>query len=286
MIRLECGHDRWIRSAHGAGMTVGQGEAMYTREDLARALLRNDFALFYQPIVSAHTSRTVIVEALIRMRLPGGDFAAPSDFLDVAEESGFVCDLGEWALHRACTDGVNWPALRVAVNISPKQLQFPGFVNTVRRILNETGFPANRLELELTEHCPVEDMPRAYATLAALRKIGVRIAIDDFGAGYSGLIYLRKLPVDKIKIDRVFVESMNMLEPDVLVASIVRLGCDLGLTVTAEGVESEEHQRALADAGCHELQGFLFSRPLPANDIDMLFGSGAASARLRIAGAA
>lgn len=267
-------------------MTVGPEEAMYTRDDLARALQRNDFALFYQPIVSAQTARTVTVEALVRMRLSNGDMAAPADFLDVAEESGFVCDLGEWALHRACTDGVNWPSLRVAVNISPKQLQFPGFLNTVRRILNETGFPPNRLELELTEHCPVEDIPRAYATLAALRKIGVRIAIDDFGAGYSGLIYLRKLPVDKIKIDRVFVESMDTQGSDILVASIVRLGRDLGLTVTAEGVEDEEHHLALAEAGCHELQGFLFSRPLPANDIDMLFGSGAASARLRIAGAA
>ena len=265
---------------------MAAGQFGYTRDDLARALQRNDFALYYQPIVSTKTARTVIVEALIRMRLPNGEFAAPADFLEVAEESGFVCDLGEWALQRACTDGVNWPALRVAVNISPKQLQFPGFVNTVRRILNETGFPANRLELEITEHCPVADIPRAYASLAALRKIGVRIAIDDFGAGYSGLIYLRKLPVDKIKIDRVFVESMDTQGTDVLVASIVRLGRDLGLTVTAEGVESEDHQRALADAGCDELQGFLFSRPLPASDIDTLFGSGAASARLRMAGAA
>lgn len=266
-------------------MTVDQSEAAFTRDDLARALQRNEFTLYYQPIVSATTARTVTVEALMRMRLPSGQLASPQDFLDVAEQSGFVCDLGEWALQRACSEGLNWVGVRLAVNISPKQLQFPGFLNTVRRILNETGFPPDRLELELTEHCPVEDMPRAYATLAALRKLGIRVALDDFGAGYSGLIYLRKLPLDKIKLDRAFVESMDP-ESDVLVRSIVQLGRNLGLTVTAEGVETSEHQRALIEAGCHELQGYLFSRPLPCADIDTLFGCGAASARLRIAGAA
>ncbi|MDP2358185.1 MAG: EAL domain-containing protein [Beijerinckiaceae bacterium] len=266
-------------------MTVHQSDAAYTQDDLAQALKRNQFTLNYQPIVSAKTARTVTVEALLRMRLPTGHMATPPDFMDVAEQSGFVCDLGEWALQRACADGLNWPGVCVAVNISPKQLQVPGFLNTVRRILNETGFPPDRLELELTEHCPVEDFPRACATLTALRQLGIRVALDDFGVGYSGLIYLRKLPLDKIKIDRAFVESMDE-QSDVLVRSIVQLGRNLGLTVTAEGVETSEHQRVLIEAGCHELQGYLFSRPLPAGDIDTLFGCGAASARLRIAGAA
>lgn len=263
-----------------------QSKAAYTANDLVQALQLNQFTLHYQPIVSANTARTVCVEALLRMRLPSGQLASPQDFLSVAEQSGVVCDLGEWALQRACSQGVNWPGVAVAVNMSPKQLQFPGFLNTVRRILNETGFPANRLELELTEHCPVEDIPRAYATLAALRKMGVRIALDDFGAGYSGLIYLRKLPLDKIKIDRAFVASMDTEHADVLVRSIVELGRNLNLTVTAEGVETDDHQRALVDAGCHELQGYLFSRALPPGDVDTLFGCGAASARMRIAGAA
>ncbi len=267
-------------------MTVDQSEAAYTADDLVGALQRNQFTLHYQPIVSSKTARTVTVEALLRMRLPSGQLASPLDFLDVAEQSGIVCDLGEWALRRACSEGVNWPGVCVAVNISPKQLQFPGFLNTVRRILKETGFPPDRLELELTEHCPVEDMPRAYATLAALRKLGIRIALDDFGAGYSGLIYLRKLPLDKIEIDRAFIASMDTQHADVLVRSIVQLGRNLGLTVTAEGVETEDHQRALIEAGCDELQGYLFSRALPPGDIDTLFGCGAASARMRIAGAA
>ena len=264
-------------------MTVDRSETAFTRDDLAQALQRNQFTLYYQPIVSATTARTVTVEALMRMRLPSGQLASPQDFLEVAEQSGFVCDLGEWALQRACSEGLNWPGVCVAVNISPKQLQF-GFLNTVRRILNETGFPPDRLELELTEHFPVEDMPRAYAKLAALRKLGIRVALDDCGAGYSGLIYLRKLPLDKIKIDRAFVESMDP-ESDILVRSIVQLGRNLGLTVTAEGVETSEQQRALIEAGCHELQGYLFSRPLPCADINTLFGCGSASARLRIAGA-
>jgi EAL domain-containing protein (putative c-di-GMP-specific phosphodiesterase class I) len=266
-------------------MTVDQSEIVYTRDDLVQAFKRNQFTLYYQPIVSAKTARTVTVEALLRLRLPSGHLATPQDFLDVAEQSGFICDLGEWALQRACSEGLNWPGVCVAVNISPKQLQYPGFLNTVRRILNETGFPPERLELELTEHCPVADMPRAYATLAAFRKLGIRVALDDFGVGYSGLIYLRKLPVDKIKIDRAFVESLDG-ESDVLVRSIVQLGRNLGLTVTAEGVETSEHQRVLLDAGCDELQGYLFSRPLPCADIDTLCGCGAASARLRMAGAA
>lgn len=266
-------------------MPVDQSEAVYTRDDLAQAFQANKFSLYYQPIVSAKTARTVTVEALLRMRLPSGRLATPQDFMDVAEQSGFICDLGEWALQRACSDGINWPGVSVAVNISPKQLQFPGFLNTVRRILNETGFPPDRLELELTEHCPVADIPRAYATLEGLRRLGIRVALDDFGVGYSGLIYLRKLPVDKIKIDRAFVESMDA-QSDALVHSIVQLGRNLGLTVTAEGVETSEQQRALIEAGCHELQGYLFSRPLPCTDIDTLFGCGAASARMRMAGAA
>lgn len=267
-------------------MNPGQSAATISRDDLQRAIGRNELVLLYQPIVSAATARTVAVEALLRLRLPSGDLALPDDFIHVAEEAGLLCDLGEWALRRACSDGARWPALRVAVNVSPKQVQFPGFVQMVRRILAETGFQPERLELELTEHCPIDDVPSACAAMAALRKIGVRIAIDDFGAGYSGLIYLRRLPVDKIKIDRAFIESIETPEAGILVRSIIRLGRDLGLTVTTEGVESPEHQTMLAEAGSDELQGYLFARPLPAGDVDTLFGSGGAAARMRIAGAA
>jgi len=267
-------------------MSPDQSAARISEDDLHRAIGRNDFVLLYQPIVSAGTARTVAVEALLRMRLPSGDLALPDDFIPVAEVTGLMSDLGEWVLRRACSDGARWPALRVAVNVSPKQVQFPGFVQMVRRILAETAFEPGRLELELTEHCPIDDVPSACAAMAALRKLGVRIVLDDFGAGYSGLIYLRRLPIDKIKIDRAFIESIETPETNILVRSIIRLGRDLGLTVTTEGVESPEHQTMLADAGSDEMQGYLFARPLPAGDIDLLFGSGGAAARMRIAGAA
>jgi diguanylate cyclase len=267
-------------------MSVDQFVGRITRDVLQQAIKQNDLTLVYQPIVSAQSARTVAVEALARLKLPSGDLVSPDEFIELAESTGLVCDLGEWALRRACQDGLNWPGVRVAVNISPKQLQFPNFLNTVRRILKETGFPPQRLEFELTEHSPVEDVASAHAILAGLRKIGVCLSLDDFGVGYSGLIALRRLPVDKIKIDRAFVESMGSRKADALVRSIVRLGRDLGLTVTAEGVETAEHQKFLADAGCDELQGYFFARPLPASDIDTLRGCGAGAPQLRVAGAA
>lgn len=266
-------------------MSADHSAAKITRDDLIHAIRHNDFVLLYQPIVSASTARTIGLEALVRMKLPSGDLALPDDFIHLAEDTGLVCELGEWALRRACVDGQRWPALRISVNVSPRQLQLPDFVNTVRRTLGETGLPPERLELELTEHCPIDDVAQTQAVMTALRKTGVRLALDDFGVGYSSLIYLRQLPFDKIKIDRVFIESMETRETDILVRSIVRLGHDLGLTVTAEGVETIEHQSILAEAGCDDLQGYLFSRPLPAGDIDALFGLGAA-AQVCIAGAA
>lgn len=267
-------------------MSFDQSGAGITRDDFERALRQNDFVLEYQPIVSAASARTVAVEALARMRTHSGEIVGPHDFIELAENTGLVRDLGELVLRRACMDGLNWPGIRVAVNISPKQLQFPGFLHMIRRTLNETGFPANRLELELTEHCPVEDAANAYAILAGLQKMGVRLALDDFGVGYSGLILLRRLPVDRIKIDRAFIEALGTRKSELIVRSIVRLGHELGMTVIAEGVETEEHQTILTDLGCDELQGYYFSRPMAAADIEMLFGCGADSARLRIAGAA
>ncbi|MFN3891821.1 MAG: EAL domain-containing protein [Beijerinckiaceae bacterium] len=267
-------------------MSTDQSADSFSRGDIERALRRNEFLLVYQPIVSAQTARTIGIEALLRLKLPNGDLAFPDEFIGLAENTGLVDGIGDWALRRACRDGLRWPSLRVAVNISPKQLQHSGFAERVRDILSETGFPAERLELELTEHCPLTDVAQAQSNMAALRRTGVRLALDDFGAGYSGLIYLRRLPLDKIKIDRAFIESVETREADILVRSIISLGRQLGLTVTAEGVEAAEHQAYLADAGCDELQGYLFSRPLPASDVDTLFGAGGASTRLRMAGAA
>jgi EAL domain-containing protein (putative c-di-GMP-specific phosphodiesterase class I) len=202
----------------------------------------------------------------------------------MAEERGLIIPLGEWVLRRACRDGKRWPGLRIAVNVSPIQFRHRDFVGKVVEALEETGFDATRLELELTEGVVVEDADAAEAAMMELRALGVHLALDDFGTGYSSLIYLRRFAFDKIKIDRSFLESMEATgESAILVHSIVHLGRALGLTVTAEGVETKEQHRFLQALGCHQLQGYLFSRPIPAEDVDVLLGvaqkpEGAASA--------
>ena len=267
-------------------MTSQQSIVRITESDLRGAIRRNELIVQYQPIVSAHTGRPVCVEALVRWRLPSGEYVMPNDFISIAEESDVILELGEWVLRRACIDGLRWPGIRIAVNMSPVQLQNADFVQSVRDILRETGLPPEQLELELTERAALKDVALAEAGIIALRKCGVRIALDDFGTGYSGLISLRRLPLDKIKIDREFLTALvETGEAGVLVRSMVRLGRDLGMTVTAEGVEEACHQAILTEAGCDELQGYLFSRPISADDIDTMFGMNA-NTRGRMAGAA
>jgi EAL domain-containing protein (putative c-di-GMP-specific phosphodiesterase class I) len=197
----------------------------------------------------------------------------PARFISIAEERGLVVPLGEWVLRRACEDGKRWPGLRIAVNVSPIQFRHRDFVSSVIRTIEETGFDPERLELELTEGVVVEDADAAENAMMKLRALGVNLALDDFGTGYSSLIYLRRFAFDKIKIDRSFLESMEATgESAILVHSIVHLGRALGLTVTAEGVETQEQHRFLQALGCHQLQGFLFSKPVPPEGIDLLIG--------------
>lgn len=267
-------------------MSTQPSVARITEADIRGAIRRNELFVQYQPIVSAQTGRPVCVEALVRWRQASGEIVMPNDFIDIAEQSDVILELGAWVLRRACTDGLRWPGIRIAVNMSPVQLQNADFVQSVRTILRETGLPAEQLELELTERSALKDVAMAETGMAALRACGVRIALDDFGTGYSGLIYLRRLPLDKIKIDREFLASLGETgDASVLVRSMVRLGRDLGMTVTAEGVEEIEHQAILAEAGCDELQGYLFSRPVSADDIDAMFGMGCKK-RQRLQGAA
>lgn len=267
-------------------MKFNHNVANLSASELARGIRADELMLVYQPIVSADTGLPVCLEALVRWKTPSGNMVMPDEFIPLAEKSHLILELGEWVLRRACIDGLRWPGIRLAVNISSVQLQVPGFPQAVRRILMETGFPPSALELELTEHTAIEDSATAEATMGALRELGVRIALDDFGTGYAGLICLRRLPLDKIKIDRQFIEELSKTgEAGVLVRSMVRLGRELGMIVTAEGVEEQAHQAILKEAGCHELQGYLFSRPVSANDIDALFLA-AQSRGGRIAGAA
>lgn len=242
-------------------------------DDLRNAIDNNELLLHYQPQVSVDGETILGVEALVRWPHPKRGMISPVQFISIAEERGLIIPLGNWVMRQACIDGKRWPGIRVAVNVSPIQFRHKDFVATVMRILDETGFDPTCLEIELTEGVVVEDADAAEAAIVELRAMGVHLALDDFGTGYSSLIYLRRFAFDKIKIDRSFLESMEATgESAILVHSIVHLGRALGLTVIAEGVETKEQHRFLQAVGCHELQGYLFSRPVPADDIDMKLG--------------
>ncbi len=246
-------------------------ERRSVEEELRLAIDNGDLDVLYQPIVSIDGRTMVAVEALVRWRHATRGVIPPSDFINLAEKRGLILQLGEWVMRRACEDAKHWPHLRVAVNVSAIQFRHPGFVSMLRRVLDDTGIDPARLELELTETIVVEDADGAENAMFDLRAMGVRLALDDFGTGYSSLIYLRRFAFDKIKIDRSFLESMEATgESAIIVHSIVHLGRSLGLTVVAEGVETSEQHRYLQALGAHELQGFMFSRPVSALEISRI----------------
>ena len=208
------------------------------------------------------------VEALVRWTHPGKGSVSPAEFIPVAEEIGLINEIGEFVLRRACLDIGAMDPIKLAVNVSPIQFRREDFVESVQRILHETGFDPNRLELEITEGIFISDPDDTAETIRKLREIGVRIALDDFGTGYSSMSYLREFRLDRIKIDRTFVDQMSeSVESRELVAKMIELGGALGLSVTAEGVETEDQARMLKESGCEELQGYLFSRPISAVEL-------------------
>jgi diguanylate cyclase (GGDEF)-like protein/PAS domain S-box-containing protein len=243
--------------------------------DLRRALERHEFALVYQPMVELATGRAVGLEALVRWDHPERGRVNPTDFIGVAEDTGMIGPLGDWVIGEACRQAAAWLALgalplgaSVAVNLSAKQLARPGLDATIERALDAAGLPAERLELEITESVLMDNPEAAAAALRRLRGRGMRIAIDDFGTGFSSLGYLARLPIDKLKIDRVFVSRLASGAPDqAVVRTIVALGASLGMEVVAEGVESEEQRMILSALGCTRAQGFLFARPLEASEV-------------------
>ena len=244
-------------------------------DDLREAIENDRLELHYQPQVSADGETITGVEALVRWPHREHGMIPPSEFIAIAEERGLIVPLSEWVLRRACTDALRWPGLRLAVNVSPIQFRHKNFVANVLEILAETGFDPCRLELELTEGVLIEDADAAESAMMDIRANGVGLALDDFGTGYSSLIYLRRFAFDKIKIDRIFLEYMEPSgESAILVHSMAHLGRALGLRVCAEGVETRDQHRFLQAVGCHELQGFLFSRPVPAAEIDRLLTLG------------
>ena len=227
---------------------------------------------YYQPLIDLSAGRITGFEALVRWPHPERGMVSPAEFIPVAEETGLINAVGGLMLRRACKDAVTWPDdVRVAVNLSPLQFRTGNLLSIVMDALKQSGLPAKRLELEITETLLLEKSSQVLATLHALRALGVRISMDDFGTGYSSLSYLRSFPFDKIKIDQSFVRDLGAnREAQAIIRSIVSLGKGLGVTITAEGVETEAELSCLRAEGCHEGQGFLFSRARPNDEIVQL----------------
>ncbi|MDP5279256.1 bifunctional diguanylate cyclase/phosphodiesterase [Sphingomonas sp. DG1-23] len=240
-------------------------------EDLRAALATGEgLALHYQPLVGVD-GKMVGVEALLRWVHPEQGLLPPAQVIPIAEETGLIIPLGEWVLRQACAAANRWPELFVALNLSPVQFRTAGFAERVLEIVRDTGVRPEQLELEVTEGVLIDDDELVRAGLAKLRAAGLKIALDDFGTGYSSLSYLRKFEVDKIKIDRSFVQHLgHTVDSAAIIHAVVTLGHAMGLTVTAEGVETGDQQRFLKLAGCNQMQGYLFSRPVPAGQIAAL----------------
>ncbi|WP_410009704.1 putative bifunctional diguanylate cyclase/phosphodiesterase [Pantoea agglomerans] len=251
-------------------------ESVRTRQTIAADLrtalhTHQGLEVWYQPLMDIGGQQMVGIEALLRWHHPTRGLIAPAEFIAIAEETGLIIPLGEWVLAEACVTQQRFPELLVAVNVSPVQFRSTGFVERVMAIVSQNGGDPKRLELEITEGVLIEDEREARAIIVALREAGFRIALDDFGTGYSSLNYLSNFPVDKIKIDRSFTQSLGVAENSVaIVESVVKLGHAMGLMVTAEGVETPGQMSALADAGCNQLQGYLFSQAVPADQLAAL----------------
>jgi diguanylate cyclase (GGDEF)-like protein len=237
--------------------------------DMRTGLAQGDFSLSYQPLVNLKTQKVTAFEALMRWQHAERGSVPPSEFIPVAEEMGLIVQLGEWALRRACVEAIGWPEdIRVSVNLSSLQFSKGNLVSTVMNALASSGLPASRLELEITESVLLEKSERNIAILNQLRELGVRISMDDFGTGYSSIGYLRSFPFDKIKIDKSFVRDLLVDEGSLaIVRAIAGLGVSFGMTTTAEGVETEEQVRCLKLEGCVEVQGYLYSKPVPAGEV-------------------
>ena len=243
------------------------------QQDLRQALVDGGFEIHYQPLVDLRNDAVTGCEALLRWRHPERGMVSPAEFIPVAEDTGLIVELGEWVLRTACAEAASWPDhVRLAVNVSPVQLKCQTLALKVVGALADSGLPASRLELEITEAVLIRDDEAALAVLHQLRAIGVRIALDDFGTGYSSLSYLKRFPFDKIKIDRCFVSDVAEIDgSSAIVQAVVNIAAARNMTTTAEGVETLEQKERLRMLGCTEMQGYLFSAAKPGPEVRQLF---------------
>jgi EAL domain-containing protein (putative c-di-GMP-specific phosphodiesterase class I) len=254
-------------------MNLRAHEHLLLQNRLHQALSLGEFSLVYQPQLDVVTGRVFGVEALLRWYSPELGHVPPSRFIPVAEDSGFIVQIGAWVLEEACRQAQAWqsaglPELSVAVNLSTLQFRRGNLVDTVASALRASGLAPHLLELELTESILLQDVEHTLATVRQLKALGVRLAIDDFGTGYSSLSYLKRFTVDKLKIDQSFVRDIGT-DPDdaAIVRAIIQMAKSLRLGIIAEGVETAEQMEYLQREGCQEIQGYLFSHPLSAENL-------------------
>lgn len=255
---------------------TGMDEAAQYRRalelDMRGAMAKNEFCLHYQPLVRIEDGTTLGYEALIRWEHPERGVVMPNDFISIAEESGMIIPIGEWVIRQAMDDMTQWPVeMTVSINLSPAQMRSPSLITTLVQSLAKTGVDPKRVCIEITENVLMQDSEANMATLHKLHELGVEIALDDFGTGYSSLNYLRSFPFDKIKIDRCFINEIDVREDcQAIVRSVVNLANSLGMTTTAEGVEREGQVESLRREGCLQVQGYLFSKAVPQDQLSDL----------------
>ena len=251
-------------------------ERLNLERELHKALKRGEMLLHYQPRVDLQSGRMIAVEALLRWKSPTLGFVSPAKFIPIAEENGLIVPIGEWVLRHGCTQNQIWQTaglspLRMAVNLSARQFEQQNLVELVTEVLEETGLEANYLELEVTESLVMDDVQQSIMILKQLHDRGIALALDDFGTGYSSLNYLKRFPIDTLKIDQSFVRHIAS-DPDdaAVIRAIIALGSSLRLNITAEGVETQEQLDYLMVHRCDEVQGYYFSRPVPADSLRTL----------------